>query len=37
MKPLLLDTNILVRFITGEPIDQANEVADLFRAAEAGK
>ena len=37
MKPLLLDTNILVRFITGEPIDQANAVANLFRAAEAGK
>jgi predicted nucleic acid-binding protein len=37
MKPVLLDTNILVRFISGEPIDQANEVADLFRAAGAGK
>jgi len=37
MKPLLLDTNILVRFITGEPADQADEVAGLFRAAEAGK
>ena len=37
MKPLLLDTNILVRFITGEPADQADEVAVLFRAAEAGK
>lgn len=37
MKPLLLDTNILVRFITGEPADQADEVATLFRAAEAGK
>lgn len=37
MKPLLLDTNILVRFMTGEPAAQANEVAALFRAAEAGK
>ena len=37
MKPLLLDTNILLRFITGEPTDQAEEVADLVRAAEAGK
>jgi predicted nucleic acid-binding protein len=37
MKPLLLDTNILLRFITGEPADQANEVADLVKAAEAGK
>ena len=27
MKPLLLDTNILLRFITGEPADQAREVA----------
>ena len=37
MKPLLLDTNILLRFITGEPADQAKEVADLVRAAETGK
>lgn len=37
MKPLLLDTNILVRFITGEPAGQAAEVAALFRAADAGK
>jgi len=37
MKPLLLDTNILVRFITGEPSDQADEAAALFRAAETGK
>jgi len=37
MKPLLLDTNILLRFITGEPAAQARQVADLFRAAEAGK
>jgi predicted nucleic-acid-binding protein len=37
MKPLLLDANILLRFITGEPAAQAQEVADLFRAAEAGK
>ena len=37
MKPLLLDTNILLRFITGEPADQAGEVAGLVAAAEAGK
>jgi predicted nucleic acid-binding protein len=37
MKPLLLDTNILLRFITGEPADQAKEPADLVAAAEAGK
>lgn len=37
MKPLLLDTNILLRFITGEPADQAKEVAALVAAAEAGK
>lgn len=37
MKPLLLDTNILVRFITGEPADRAKDAADLFIAADAGK
>jgi len=37
MKPLLLDTNILLRFITGEPAGQARETADLVAAAEAGK
>ena len=37
MKPLLLDTNILLRFITGEPADQAKEVAGLVMAAEVGK
>ncbi len=37
MKSLLLDTNILLRFITGEPADQAGKAADLVRAAEAGK
>ena len=37
MKPLLLDTNILLRFITGEPADQAKDVAALFSAAETGK
>ncbi len=35
MKPLLLDTNILLRFITGEPAAQAKETADLVAAAEA--
>ncbi len=37
MKSLLLDANILLRFITGEPAAQAKDVADLFLAAEAGK
>jgi predicted nucleic-acid-binding protein len=37
MKPLLLDTNVLLRFITGEPANQADEVAALFRAADMGK
>ncbi len=37
MKPLLLDTNILLRFITGEPADQAKEAAELVAAAQAGK
>jgi predicted nucleic acid-binding protein len=37
MKSLLVDTNVLLRFITGEPADQAKQVAGLFQAAEAGK
>lgn len=37
MKPLLLDTNVLLRFITGEPADQASEVAHLMAAADAGQ
>mgnify|MGYP000992927791 CR=1 FL=1 len=37
MKALLLDTNILLRFITGEPANQARETAALVAAAEAGK
>lgn len=37
MKPLLLDTNVLLRFITGEPAGQAKSAADLFAAAAAGK
>ena len=37
MKTPLLDTNTLVRFVTGEPEDQAREVAELFAKAEAGK
>lgn len=36
MRPLLLDTNVLVRFVTGEPATQADEVAELFAAADAG-
>lgn len=37
MKAPLLDTNTLIRFVTGEPEDQAREVAELVTAAEAGK
>jgi predicted nucleic acid-binding protein len=37
VKNPVLDTNTLVRFVTGEPEDQAREVADLIAAAEAGK
>ena len=37
MKPLLVDTNVLLRFIMGEPADQAQQVAHLFEAADAGK
>ena len=37
MKTLLLDTNVLLRFITGEPAGQAKDVANLVLAAEAGK
>jgi len=37
MKPLLVDTNVLLRFITGEPADQASQVAKLFEAADSGK
>ena len=37
MKTVLLDTNTLVRFVTGEPEDQAREVAELISAADLGK
>ncbi len=37
MKPMLLDTNVLLRFITGEPADQAAEVTKLMSAADAGQ
>ena len=37
MKPWLLDTNILPRFITGETADQAPGGADLMSAADAGQ
>ncbi len=37
MKAALLDTNTLVRFVTGEPENQAREVAELVSAAESGK
>lgn len=35
IKAPLLDTNILIRFVTGEPESQAREVADLIASAEA--
>ncbi|MEO7100470.1 MAG: PIN domain-containing protein [Luteolibacter sp.] len=37
MTPLLVDTNVLLRFITGEPADQADQVTHLFEAADGGK
>lgn len=37
MKTALLDTNTLIRFITGEPENQAREAAELVAAAESGK
>lgn len=37
MTTLLLDTNVLIRFVIGEPLEQAKETAALFAAAEAGK
>lgn len=37
MKPMLLDTNVLLRFITGELADQAADVAKLMSAADAGQ
>lgn len=36
MKRLLLDTNVLVRFILGEPEKQAAAVAKLFRQCDEG-
>ncbi len=37
MKTAHLDTNTLVRFVTGEPEGQAREVAELISAADSGK
>lgn len=37
MKPAYVDTNILLRFITGAPLEQAIRVRDLFAAAERGE
>jgi predicted nucleic-acid-binding protein len=37
MKTALLDTNTLVRFLTGEPETQARETAELFASAEQGR
>jgi predicted nucleic acid-binding protein len=37
MKSVYLDTNVLVRFVTGEPEPQAREVAKFISAAESGK
>ena len=37
MKCVYLDTNVLVRFVTGEPEAQARQVAKFISAAETGK
>ncbi len=37
MNSVYLDTNVLVRFVTGEPENQAREVAELVSVAESGK
>ena len=37
MNFMYLDTNVLVRFVTGEPEKQAQEVAKLVSVAESGK
>lgn len=37
MKPCLVDTNLIIRFLTGEPEEQASRVKDLFGANESGE
>ncbi len=37
MKPAYVDTNVLLRFITGAPKTQAQEAKQLFAAAERGE
>ncbi len=36
MKRYLVDTNLVVRFLTGEPEGQAARVRELFKANESG-
>ena len=36
-KPCLLDTNVLVRFFTGEPPDMAERARAIVAQADAGK
>lgn len=36
MKRLRVDANVLLRFLTGDPEDQAHHAAELMRSAEAG-
>jgi predicted nucleic acid-binding protein len=31
LKPLLADTNVLLRFIIGEPTEQVQQAASLFK------
>lgn len=37
MKPCLVDTNLIIRFLTGEPEKQAALARDLFAANESGE
>ena len=37
MRRVYVDTNIILRFITGSPADQASQVKRLFNAAERGE
>ncbi len=37
MKPCLVDTNLIVRFLTGEPEEQAVRAKNLFAANDSGE
>ena len=37
MKRVYVDTNVILRFITGAPADQTSQAKRLFKAAEAGE